>query len=553
MKNIISKLKKNDEYYGYTSFVNSRKWKENAREIVLCDISAPGYKPFYLGANIIDMVVNNSEFNCERAVWEIGDESMGWKTEKPIKSFGVIGICAYMYYQIFAIPAFLSDNKIQPLRINREKDNRIILLGGQMYYLFNGYEKFVDIACIGEGEDFILQFLKACVAHRWSKSETLEYAATNIPGAYIPSIHGTAPFPRIKKTFVEKKNLGNSLIVNGGGVDSKYKNKVIELARGCKYACDFCALSKRMFPFRENSIDDIKKSVSSFDEGCSIYPFAPDEASFSGHGEIAEWCAIKGMNLFRYNFRLDTINLEDIRKGNKSKQIVLGIDRISQRVIDITNKRISIKRLLGEVSDCVFSSDIKLLKLNYVFNYWFENDDDYKELEETWTRLVEKRIAAGSDCIIQIAPTPFTPEHFIPLQYAEIRECIDKRFIETYNRVKSYFFDTMGEKPRLIARGIQGNDNYACACMMHRIENLGGLVWYCYKNNYKKSYYDSRLLPLIESWLAREKISKRKLFEEIDCEKENWFDKLDWSAGKLDYTKHVKTRWKKIKERAERK
>jgi hypothetical protein len=88
---------------------------------------------------------------------------------------------------------------------------------------------------------------------------------------------------------------------------------------------------------------------------------------------------------------------------------------------------------------------------------------------------------------------------------------------------------------------------------MHRIENLGGLVWYCYKNNYKKSYYDSRLLPLIESWLAREKISKRKLFEEIDCEKENWFDKLDWSAGKLDYTKHVKTRWKKIKERAERK
>ena len=548
MRNITNRLKQSDDFYTYSDFMESRKWDESrALDIVLCDISPSEYKPFYLGANIIDGVLNESKFNTGRAIWEPGEESMEWFTESKIREFKVIGICAFMYYQIFGIPAFLADNKIQPLAKNRGENDPLIVLGGQAYYLFNGYDKFVDVACIGEGEEFIIDVMNAVEEGKGSRKKLLK-KISKIKGAYVPFIHDQNDKKQITKRIVEQDRM-REICRNTSFCKSKHRNNVIEVARGCRYHCGFCALTKRMFPFRTMDIETVKGKVNKLEEGETVYPFAPDEASYPQRHELAKWCEVRGVKMFRYNFRLDTISADDVEYQDQSKQIVLGIDGVSQRVIDIIGKQIKLEKLKNEIAPLAFRKGCKELKLNYVFNYDFETDEDYEELFRLWIDLVESRIKAESECVIRISPTPFLPEAFVPLQFRAVRPNITTRFIETYDRVKHEFFDVRGVKPLLITQGVQNEKNWRCSVIMHRVKELSELVYYCFKKGYKKSSYSDNLFSLVTSWMASKGISFLDVIGPIDPREKTWFERIDWSAGSLDHVEFVRRQYEEIERR----
>lgn len=549
MKNIKDRLTKSDQFYGFSEFIDSRKSDFRKKDLVLCDISPASYRPFYLGANIIDAVVNESEISCGRAIWEPGFESMEWFTENPVRDFGIIGICAYMYYQIFGIPAFLHDNKIQPISKFRKESDPIILLGGQANYLFSGYDKFVDIACVGEGEKFILSLIDLKKNHIGSRSEFLE-KASRIPGSYVPSIHGSSPEPVISKTFLQPEELSDFSRLKT--LKTKCKAHVIEVARGCKYQCGFCSLSRRMHPFREIPAEVINKKINTFAEDEHIYPFAPDEASYSGRETVVNWCEARGLKVYHYNYRLNTISKKDVENPGLGGNIVFGIDGISQRIIDIIGKGINLKRLEEEIAPLVFENGFNTIKLNYVFNFPYETEEDYEQLYLFWKRLIEIRIEKKSKCFIHIAPTPFLPEYFIPLQFAPVRNNINPLFEETLKRVKTHFFDKLGVEPRIKAEGLQGYENWITSVLMHRIENLSDFVYYAFKNGYKKSGYDKKLFNLMNQWLISQGKSKSKLLEELDPSCNYWFDKFDWSGGTLDYKKKIRQHYLSIKKLSER-
>ncbi len=548
MKNIKDRLSKSEDFYGYSDFVNSRKNGTEPKSIVLCDISPATYRPFYLGANIIDAVIESHGFFCGRALWEPGEESMEWATQVPINTFKVLGICAYMYYQLFGIPSFLSDNKIQPLAKFRKESDPIILLGGQLNYLFNGYDKFVDIACIGEGEKFILEFLALLKDHKGGRADFLKKAAL-IPGAYVPSIHGTSAEVEIKKTFLTSEELADFSKIKC--LKTKSKAHVVEVARGCKYRCGFCSLSRRMHPFREIPPEIITTKLNSFSEDEHIYPFAPDEASYSGRRKVVDWCKIRGLKIYHYNYRLNTVTSEETKLPGLGGNIVFGIDGISQRIINIIGKGISLKKLTNEVAPAVFENGFTSMKLNYVFNFPYETEQDYEELFQFWKKLVEIRIEKKSKCFIHIAPTPFLPEYFIPMQFAPVCAEINPLFEKTLKRVKTYFFDELGVEPRIKAEGLQGYENWITSVLMHRIENLSDFVYFAYKNGYKKSCYDKRLYSLITQWIKIKKMNFDSLTAEMPIDKKYWFDKIDWSGGMLDYKKINRNHYLSIKKMSE--
>lgn len=545
MINIESKLLQNEKWYNYKKFIDTRKnWDRNNISIALADISPSEYKPFNFGINIIDKIVNNSEYNCGRAIWETGKESMEWFTKKEINKFDVIGINCYMYYQLFGIPAFLFDNKINPISKYRKNEDPIILLGGQSYYFTNGYDKFIDIACIGEGEEFIIEILNIIKKYK-SNREKILIEASKIKGAYVPIIHKDNI---ITKRIIEKENLHKSLL-DKNCIESKTTRKVIEIARGCKYNCGFCSLSKRMYPFRENKYDNIRDVIDTFKDGEHIYPFAPDESSFSKHEELEDYCNFKNFKYFRYNFRLNTITKNDILKRNVSNQIVLGIDGISQRIIDITDKSIKLNKLTEEIAPLIFKQNYALLKLNYVFNYSFETDEDYKELEVFWRKLIDLRIEAKAKTMIQIAPTPFVPEYYVPLQFLSINREINPKLEQIYNSIKKDYFDNKKIIPLFKMEGLQGYKNYLCSVLLHRLDNLSEFIYFCFKNNYRTSKYNEKLYTLFIKYLNLKKIKISDLLAELDIEKNYWFDRVDWSAGILDYKNINRNRYKKLIEK----
>jgi radical SAM superfamily enzyme YgiQ (UPF0313 family) len=419
----------NDRWFQYSKFIGSRKNKYNNELVnfVLCSISAPEYYPFNLGSNIIDKVVNDSKYFCGRAIYRQYSQTREFVTNKLINEFDVIGISAYMIFQLISIPRFLYDNKIQPLNKFREEDDPIILLGGQSFSFINIYNNFVDAACIGEGEELIIEMLNVlqyCKDNNYKRIDIINELA-NIDGLYVPILHKYNK--TIKKRYIKKENLHLSLL-NNEHIQSKLNRKVIELARGCKYMCNFCSLSRNNFPYRQNSPNNIMKCILTFPQDSQIYPFAPDEGSYKHNEEVSEFTRLNGYQLYRYNFRMDTVTDENIQRNNMSKRIVFGIDAISQRVCNIVDKRIDFNIVKDKISK-IFDNDYKELKLNYVFNYPFENDNDYKEFKEFLHYIVNANV--DKKTMVVLAPTPFIPEINTPMFYFRLNRNWDKRFENT--------------------------------------------------------------------------------------------------------------------------
>ena len=542
MKDITSKLKDNENWYNYNKFVSTRKWNKGRASICLCDISPSGYKPFYFGINIIDKILNNSEFNCGRAVYETNEQSQEWYTKKAISSFDAIGVGVYMCFQLFALPKFLLSNKIQPLNKHRTDTDPLIIIGGQTFHMIHAYDKFVDIACVGEGEEWILEIMAIIEKYKRNRKKILEGAAT-IEGAYVPLIHGYSDNEfTIKKRIIKEENLHNSLL-DESCIASKTQRKVIEIARGCKYNCAFCALAKRMYPFRQNDKEKIKDCIRTFNEGAQIYPFAPDESSYKHNEEIANYAKFCGMRYYTYNHRLNSITSKSIRNKDLSERIVFGIDGISQKVIDITNKGIRLERMINEVAPEVYENNYRTLKLNYVFNYYFEKDEDYKELEWFWNELLEIRRKSGQKdkerTMIHIAPTPFVPDWFIPLQYIKIRKEIDKRFVETYQKVRSRWRDGHDNTSYMKMEGLQNYENWKMNLILVRYEKAADFIYFCFKNGFTRSNFEPKLTKLWNEYCKINKIEENKLFDEIPRNKSYVWDKIDWSGGLLKNFKEL--------------
>lgn len=529
--------KANDKWFGYSKFVNTRKSKfSNASaNIVLSSIASPGYLPFNLGANIIDKIVNNSKYYIDRHVYFKGQQSLTYDSNLSINKFDVIGISAYMIFQAIAIPSYLFYNKIQPLSKFRSEDDPIILIGGQIFPFINLYSKYVDISCIGEGEEFILKIMDIVQRKKNKEINKTECLAliSQIDGAYVPGYNDNREIKKAYCTDISKS------LLNDDDLNSKYTRKVIEVARGCKYMCSFCSLSRNLFPYRENGVDEIKSCIDTFKPNSHIYPFAPDESSYSKHSVIRDYSVEKGMSYYRYNHRANTITKETIHQGNLSNRIVFGIDGISQRIIDIVNKNIDIEKF-KEIATDVFKSGYTLLKLNYVFNYPFEIDEDYMQLYEFWNFLVNKRYEIqGYDkdikkTMIQIAPTPFVPEPNTPMYFFEVRPDINSKFHETYQRIQYEWYNVKKIPPMLKIQGLQGRDAWFAEVMFIRLGwHAQDFIYYLFKNKYSIAQYKTKYMSLLREFCKMKKINYYDLLKEIP-EDENVYKHINWTGGKFD-------------------
>jgi len=159
------------------------------------------------------------------------------------------------------------------------------------------------------------------------------------------------------------------------------------------------------------------------------------------------------------------------------------------------------------------------------------------------------RVKSGAQTMIQLAPTPFVPEYFIPLQYTKIRSDINPKFYDIYNSIKKEYFEKK-IVPMFKIQGLQGHKNWFISVMLHRIEDLSGFVYYCFKNNYRKSSYSERLYDLFNDYCRQNKINIPMMLNEYDTNKEYWWHKIDWSGGELDYKGIVSRRAEKMKLKA---
>lgn len=299
-----------------------------------------------------------------------------------------------------------------PVRATDRGDaDPIVVVGGQAATAPAPIEPFADIVYVGEAEAHVPDLMRTLESARGagrSRTRTLEAVAA-IPGCLVPT-HRPAGHV-VQQVYADDigTTLRERLSVNHRAIHR------VEIARGCKSRCGFCALGWRA-PYRENSATDIEAALRSTREA-GIREVHLSAGDAEGHSEIVQLrsaVAALGLRDHGWTGRLDTVRDCSVSAG---KQFAFGLEGASWRLRRAIGKpRLTDDFVIAAVAE-YWQSGGRRLMLHLIGGLPTETDTDGAALADLLDRLAYAAGGVGERIHIQIGRQPFGPLPHTPMQW----------------------------------------------------------------------------------------------------------------------------------------
>jgi len=313
---------------------------------------------------------------------------LGWANAK---TCDVILISLFWWEHFYDYVKFLARAGIDP----RKSRKPLIVIGGFNSFNFRSLGGLFHWGCTGDGEDWLPRAIGALL-------EGKEEAIADIPGTYWP----------LKKTTTQWQN---TRFRSRAMTEPGQRVTRIEIARGCKYRCKFCALTY-LKENREGTISEIKALIDAAPTK-RVALFAPDRLSHSHYNELSEYLAEVGKVDNASDTRMDSLN----RYGpNYQGTLLFGMEGVSERLRKAVGKSMPTERLVENL--CRITRDSRTGKKNVRFYVIVdlpgETDEDYLE----FTEFLAKLDAHPEAKQITLSPfvNTFLPQPLTPIQWAGI-------------------------------------------------------------------------------------------------------------------------------------
>lgn len=183
----------------------------------------------------------------------------------------------------------------------------------------------------------------------------------------------------------------------------------IELARGCKFNCKFCAV-KHLKPYREMPIASIKQAIRS--TKCKrIALFAPEPTTHKDNDEITKACIRANKTRLDSDVRLDRIEKRDGGSARHDSTPRVGIEGISERLRKSVNKGYTDAFIIEKVRQFMADGH-KGLFMYFILDLPGEEEEDWQSfgglvLQMNELPNAEKFVLVPSPSVFM--PTPGTP------------------------------------------------------------------------------------------------------------------------------------------------
>ncbi len=284
---------------------------------------------------------------CERGFYP---DLSSFETKTPLKKFDLIIFSISFEIDFINIIEILLKTEIE---IFSEKRNTPFLAAGGIAITLNPYlyKNVFDVQFIGEGEELIKEFINEFLANKnFSKIKGIFTKYDNFPD---------------RRVYYKDDLVSHSVIITPETIFSN--SLLIEIARGCLFACNFCAVSYNYKPFRPRNKEKILSIITMHkDNYQKIGLISSNVCSHPDFFEIGE-CILKLNKKFSISsLRLDTLKEEtiDLLKKANNNTFTVAIETGSEKLRKKINKKLTDKQIFNAIELFIKK---KVLNLKFYF------------------------------------------------------------------------------------------------------------------------------------------------------------------------------------------
>ncbi|MHA1704824.1 MAG: B12-binding domain-containing radical SAM protein [Promethearchaeota archaeon] len=414
----------------------------NSRANVACELFCIPEKVKYPAS--IDLTPNNSIRSLENEMKPLEFDILGFSLqyELNVKNF-------FWFLEKSGIPFY--SKKREEMRKNENVHIPIIIMGGPVITSNPlPLNNFVDFFFIGDAEPNLHDFLNLFLKYKEKKLEYKELLkeASLIEGIYVPLLKNHAKRAILKSLDNSPTPINQIFFQNNERAEGFSENFLLEINRGCPFACKFCISSYHNRPFRNKSKENLLTSIKSTANLKQFKKISLIGSCVSAHPNFKEICleVLKlGLNLSIPSMRIDHLSSEIVKilEASGIKSITLAPEAGSEKLRYKLGKRISDEKIISTLRE-ISLSKIKNVKLYFLIGLPDETYDDIESISNMISTISHFKFEKGA---IRANINPLIPKFNTPFE-KEIDFYISDNMKILINRLKS-LQENLGKNPRV--------------------------------------------------------------------------------------------------------